>query len=134
MNRKYMAHPEYYSQFMDFKTLKDNGIFPSDLDMAYLCEDGYLIVGEIKYIGNHVQGMQEKLLTSIIDGHSNDGCLMEIEHRTRIQESKSVDVADCRVVRAYFGGEWHDYENKDYKVLDFMRHLNIKHGGIERLL
>lgn len=133
MSNGYINHPEYYSQFMDFKTLKDNGIFPSDLDMVYLCEDGYLVIGEIKYKGNHVQGMQAKLLTSIIDGHPEDGCLMEIEHRTKVQESKTVDVADCRVLRAYFGGKWHDYKKYDLKVLKFMMNLNIKHGGIEKI-
>lgn len=128
----YMAHKEYYDQFMDFSSLKDKGIFPSDLDMVYMCEDGYLIIGEIKYIGNHVQGKQEQVLTGIIDGHSYDGCLLEIEHHTRIQESDRVDVADCKVVRAYFNEVWHTYR-KPLSVLQWMTMLNNKHGGLTRV-
>lgn len=127
-----MKHREYYAMYMDFEHLRNKGIYPSDLDMVYLCEDDYLVIGEIKYQGNHVKGMQEKVLTSIIDGHMGDGVLLEIEHHTRIQESDTVDVADCMVTRAYFNEQWHDYKNP-LTVLKWMTMLQNRHGGLTRV-
>ena len=127
-----MKHREYYNLYMDFDHLRDKGIFPSDLDMVYLCEDNFLVIGEIKYKGNHVAGMQEKVLTSIIDGHLSDGVLMEIEHRTRVQDHDSVDVAGCKVTRAYFNERWHEY-SRPLNVLTWMQRLSYMHGGMTRI-
>lgn len=128
-----MNHREYYNLYMDFDHLRDKGIFPSDLDMVYMCDDNYLVIGEIKYKGNHVKGMQERVLTTIISGHIYDGVLMEIEHSTRVQDgADKVDVADCLVRRAYFNEEWHEYKSP-MNVLTWMTMIQNKHGGLRRI-
>ena len=124
-------HREYYALYMDFDSLRDAKIFPSDIDMIYKCRDNYIIIGEIKYKGNRVKGMQEVVLTNLIDEHESGGCLMEIEHMTRVQDKDTVDVADCKVTRAYFDGKWHEYP-RPLSVLKWMTNLNTKHGGISR--
>lgn len=124
-----MNNKRFYDLYMDFDSLRDNKIYPSDIDMIYQCEDGYLILGEIKTAGYHVCGKQERVLTSIVDDHRHGGVLIEIEHTERVQDgATSVDIAECIVRRAYFGSEWHDYKVRELSVLHWMTELKKAHG------
>lgn len=128
-----MKNRDFFNLYMDFDSLRDKGIFPSDIDMIYMCDDNYLVIGEIKSKGYHVKGKQEEVLKSIIDGHDYGGVLLEIEHDKRVQDgAKSVDVADCLVRRAYFEFAWHEY-TKPLKVLTWLLGINRKHGGMTRV-
>lgn len=122
-----MKNKKFYDLYMDFGGLRDNGIFPCDIDMLYKCKDNYLIIGEAKLKGYHIKGLQEQVLTNIVDGHKYGGVVMEIEHTERVQDgAESVNVANCLVRRAYFNKKWHEYENP-LKVLRWLKELNAKH-------
>lgn len=119
---------DFYNLYMDYSGLRKVGICPCDIDMIYYCPDNYLIIGEAKLKGYHLKGLQERVLTGIIDGHKHGGVLIEIEHNERVQDGvESVDIAGCLVRRAYFNKEWHEYPNP-LNVLTWMRGLNNKHG------
>lgn len=122
-----MKNKKFYELYMDFDKLRDNGIFPSDIDMLYKCDDNYLIIGEIKLQGYRIYGTQEKVLTNIIDQHKDGGVLIEIHHTERVQDgAESVDVSKCEVARAYFNKKWHEY-SQPLSVLDWMQGLQKKH-------
>lgn len=122
-----MKSRRFYSLYLDFDELRDNGIFASDIDMMYRCDDGYLIIGEAKLEGYHVKGLQDEVLTSIIDNHKCGGVVIEIEHYGRVQDgARSVNIAECPVRRAYFDGRWHDY-TENISVLHWMLKLKEKH-------
>lgn len=124
-----MNNKRFYDLYMNFDSLRDNKIFPCDIDMIYQCADGYLIIGEAKTAGSHIVGKQGEVLTSIVDNHKYGGVVMEIEHTERVQDgATSVDIGQCIVRRAYFGSEWHDYKVRELSVLHWMRELKEAHG------
>lgn len=128
-----MKNREYYNLYMDFESLRKNKLYAGDVDMYFVCGDNYLVIGEAKLKGFHVKGIQEKALTTIIDEHKSGGVLIEIEHTSRVQDgATSVDIGDCLVRRAYFNGEWHEYE-KPLNVLTWMTRLSQKHGGMIKI-
>ena len=128
-----MKNREFYNLYMDFESLRKNKIYAGDVDMYFECDDHFLVLGEAKLQGYHVKGIQEKALTTIIDEHKSGGVLIEIEHTSRVQDgATSVDIGDCLVRRAYFNGEWHEYD-KPLKVLTWMTRLSQKHGGMIRI-
>jgi len=124
---------DYYGLFMDFAPLHKYHIYPGDLDMYFVCGDNYLVIGEAKLKGFHVKGRQKKALETIIDGHDAGGCLIEIEHNSRVQDgATTVDIADCLVRRAYSLGQWYEF-NPPKLFLNVARELSDKHGGMVRI-
>ena len=122
-----MKNKKFYDLYMDFDKLRSNGIYPCDIDMLYKCKDDYLIIGEAKLKGYHIKGLQEQVLTNIVDGHKQGGVVMEIEHTERVQDgADSVNIADCLVRRAYFEKRWHVYD-KPLSVLQWLKGLREKH-------
>lgn len=122
-----MRNKPFYDLYMDFAKLRDNKIFPCDIDMFYECNDGFIIIGEAKLRGHHVERMQEKVLTHLIDGHKNGGILLEIQHDEKVQDGKErVDIADCTIFREYYDGKWHICEKPD-TVLERMLELIQEH-------
>ena len=123
-----MRNKQFYDLYMDFQKLRNHKIFPCDIDMFYECRDGFIIVGEAKLKGYHLMGMQERVLTDMIDKHSDGGILLEIEHNKRVQDGNTVvDIADCLIAREYYDGKWHVPEMRD-TVLERMIELTSQHS------
>lgn len=103
-----------------------NGIYPCDIDLCYRCGDGFLVIGESKLEGYHIKGKQEDALTSIVDGHECGGILLEIHHKSRVQDGNSrVNIAECIVSREYQRGRWKEC---GCNVLDRLKQLQDEHG------
>lgn len=122
-----MRNKRFYDLYMDYEKLRDNKIFPCDIDMIYECNDGYIIVGEAKLKGYHLSGTQERVLTNLIDKHKDGGVLLEIEHNQRVQDgATSVNIAQCHIGREYYDGKWHVCDMQKV-VLDRMVELINQH-------
>lgn len=133
-----MRNRKYYNLFADFSSLHKYHIKPGDLDMYFICEDHYLVLGEAKLQGSHMKGVQEKALTTLIDEHESGGILFEIEHNSRVQDgATSYDIGDCLVRRAYKKGKtdekgkWYDF--KPMKFLNIATKISNDHGGMIRV-
>lgn len=122
-----MRNKQYYDMYMDFGTLRDNKIYPCDIDLYYRFRDGFIVIGEAKLKGHHLMGMQEHVLTNLIDNHKQGGVLLEIEHNKRIQDGENhVDIAECNVSREYYEGKWHTHDIPD-NVLERLIELKKLH-------
>lgn len=100
---------EYHELYMDFSSMFDGNDHPSDIDMFYLCDDGTLILGEIKSVLGRFNDGQRKLLTKVLKMHKRDGVGLFITHDKLVQNGdKVVDVSECWVSEIYIKneGEW----------------------------
>lgn len=79
---------------------------PSDIDMIYLCNDGTLILGEIKSERGQFKDGQRKLLTKILNAHKGDAVGLYITHDRLVQNGDTtVDVSKCPVREIYIKNE-----------------------------
>ena len=84
----------------------EGGDHPSDIDMFYICEDGTLIIGEIKNIKGTFTDGQRNLLTKVLNMHKGDAVGLYITHDKFVQNGdKSVDVSSCKVQEIYIKSE-----------------------------
>lgn len=96
----------YHNLHMDFSSMFEGGDHPSDIDMFYLCEDGTLIIGEIKSNRGHFSQTQKILIKKILDMHDGDGIGLYITHDKLVQNGdESVDVSVCPIEEIYIKGE-----------------------------
>ena len=79
---------------------------PSDIDMFYICEDGTLIVGEIKNVrGEFTQG-QRRIISKLLRDHRWDAVGLYITHDKFAQYGDTVvDVSQCYVKEIYIKNE-----------------------------
>lgn len=116
----------YHALHMDFSSMYIGNDHPSDIDMMYLCDDGTLILGEIKHRSGEFKIGQRKLMQKIIDMHEGDGFGLYITHNKKVQNGdKVVDVSRCMVEEIYckWEGKWRN--TKQYttvgEVFEYLR-------------
>ena len=100
---------QYHELYMDFSSMFDGNDHPSDIDMFYLCNDGTLILGEIKSVLGKFNDGQRNLLAKLIQMHGGedcDGVGLFITHDKLVQNGdKVVDVSRCWVSEIYIKKE-----------------------------
>lgn len=96
----------HHNLHMDFSSMFEGNDHPSDIDMFYLCDDGTLIIGEIKNeCGEFAQG-QRRILTKVLKAHKWDAVGLYITHNKYVQDGDTVvDVSECPVQEIYIKSE-----------------------------
>jgi len=98
----------YHNLYMDYSSYTESNDHPSDIDMFYIGENNFLIVGEIKNELGKLIGGQRKLYEKLIDGWKYDGIALFIVHNKYVQNGdKKVDVPNCKVREYYYNGKWY---------------------------
>ena len=114
---------EYQALFMDYSSMYGDK-YPSDIDMVYLCNDGFLILGEIKNIYGEFKPAQKNVYVTIMDTYNKGGkggMVLYIVHDKFVQYGdKVVDVPSCEVKKYYFKGKWH-YPRQKLLVKDVLQ-------------
>lgn len=97
----------YHALHMDFSSMYIGNDHPSDIDMMYICNDGTLIIGEIKHRSGEFKIGQRRLITKLLNTHKGEGVGLYITHNKRVQDGdKVVDVSKCMVEEIYL--TWED--------------------------
>lgn len=93
---------------MDFQNIRAPKGRPSDIDMWYISNTNFLIIGEIKNGKGEFTEAQKWLLSRIIDNHKGGGTILYITHNKDVHRGDTiVDVAQCQVSEYYWHGKWH---------------------------
>ena len=97
---------DYHNLYMDFSSMYQGNDHPSDIDMFYMCNDGTLIIGEIKNEKGVFAGGQRRLLARLLNLHKGDAVGLYIVHDNLVQNGDTrVDVSKCKVKGIYINSE-----------------------------
>lgn len=92
---------------MDFQNIRTPKGRPSDIDMWYISNTNFLIIGEIKNNKGEFTDAQKWLLTRIVDSHKGGGTILYITHDKDVHKGdRIVDVSQCQVSEYYWHGKW----------------------------
>jgi len=81
---------------------------PSDVDMFYITEKKFLIIGEFKNELGTFKQKQKELLETFIDNYRYGGIIIYATHNKSVENGDTeVDVSKCKVEEYYFKKEWH---------------------------
>lgn len=91
---------------------------PSDIDMFYITNDKFSIIGELKN-GDYgtFKSKQKELLQTFIDNYKYGGIIVYGTHHNTIEQGDTyVDVSKCKVEELYYKKKW--YKPKGYTIQD----------------
>ena len=97
-----------------FKPIRCSMGKPSDLDMFYLTQDKFLIIGEFKneYYGK-LEKTQRWLFETFINNYKYDGIVFYAGHDKFTENgAKEYDASKCIVEEYYYKGRWHKPKSK----------------------
>lgn len=97
-----------------FKPIRCSMGKPSDLDMFYLTQDKFLIIGEFKneYYGN-LEKTQRWLFETFINNYKYDGIVFYAGHDKFTENGATeYDASKCIVEEYYYKGKWHKPRSK----------------------
>lgn len=100
---------EHFNLQPNFQNILSTRGKPSDLDMFYLTQDKFLIIGEFKNGDMGKLGEKQKeLFETFIDNYKNGGIIIYATHHTTIEQgATNYDAAQCEVEQYYLKGQWH---------------------------
>lgn len=100
---------QHFNLQPNFQSIKTTCGKPSDVDMFYLTQDKFLILGEFKNGDmGELKSKQKELLETFIDNYANGGIVIYATHHKTIEQgATNYDVSQCEVEEYYFNGSWH---------------------------
>ena len=115
------------SQIVDFSTLRNNKIRPSDIDGILEFDNEVLILMEFKRSSVKIPLGQRLLLERICDSwHTDKSIVLKIEH-SFYDETKNIPVEVTAVTGYYMNGSWIYPSVLDgrKKTIDFINELGV---------
>ena len=101
-----IKHPKRAKQIIDFEGVQNGKIHPSDIDAVLEFDSKYLLLFELKKVGNKVPTGQRMMLERIIDAWEDSGKIGSVvycEHDTMSHET--IYLKDCKVIEVYNKGK-----------------------------
>lgn len=99
---------QHFNLAPNFNEIKTTGGKPSDLDMFYITQDKFLIIGEFKNgdMGK-LKPKQKELFETFIDNYKYGGIIVYATHHKLIENGDlNYDAATCEVEQYYLKGQW----------------------------
>lgn len=117
----------FHNLYMDYSSYTTKNNHPSDIDMFYIGENEFLIIGEIKNELGKLTNNQRRLYEKLIDNWKHDGMALFIIHNKYVQNGdKKVDVPECEVKEYYYHKQWHIPKNK-LKVKEVLKKYETRY-------
>lgn len=108
-----MNNWDYFGLQPSFDNIRASKGKPSDLDMFYITQDKFLIIGEFKNGDFGELDKQRWLFETYIDNYKYDGIVIYATHHNRVEYGdKTYDASLCGVEEYYYKGKWHKPNNK----------------------
>tara|TARA_R100000655_G_scaffold64910_1_gene103414 strand:- start:4845 stop:5237 length:393 start_codon:yes stop_codon:yes gene_type:complete len=126
-----IKNPQRIKQVIDFTGVQNGKIHPSDIDAVLEFDSKYLLLFELKKVGNKVPIGQRMMLERIIDSwekSGNIGSIVYCEHDTMSHET--IMFKDCKIIGLYNRGQYKEYNND---LTDFLWQFGIKYN-IDKLI
>lgn len=100
---------EHFNLQPNFQNIISTKGKPSDLDMFYLTQDKFLIIGEFKNGDMGKLGSKQKeLFETFIDNYTYGGIIIYATHHKTIEQgATNYDASQCKVEQYYLKGNWH---------------------------
>lgn len=137
-----LKNEEYHSLIPLFNNIRCNVSQPSDIDMFYITQDKFLILGEFKNGDYGKLDKQKWLFEYLINNHKGDGIVIYATHHHRVEDGdRDYDASLCIVEEYYWRGKWYkpkskitvqdvfdkfDKEKKDMNIIDEKDKTKIK--------
>ena len=99
---------EHFNLAPNFQNIKTLSGKPSDLDMFYLTQEKFMIIGEFKNgdMGK-LKNKQKELFETFIDNYKYGGIIIYATHNKTIEQGyKNYDASQCKVEEYYLKGQW----------------------------
>ena len=103
----------------NFKNIKTIGGQPSDLDMFYLTQEKFLIIGEFKNGDKgKLKNRQKELFETFVENYKYGGIIIYATHHNTVEQGDTdYDASQCNVEQYFYKGQWR-IPKKPIKVQD----------------
>lgn len=99
---------EHHGLHIDFSNIHCKVGRPSDVDMFYITDTNFLIIGEFKNELGTFKEKQKEILETFIDNYKYNGIIIYATHNKSVENGDTiVDASQCKVEEYYYNREWH---------------------------
>ena len=130
MSETLIRNTNQIKQAIDFIGAEWGSIHPSDIDAVLEFDNEFLILFEVKRVGNPIHEGQRMMLDRICDSWKGKSIVLKAEHE--YNDTEIIKLNECELTELYYNGCWRKtkYQLSIGKSLELLS----KHWDIKKML